>query len=192
MTASLAYRKNEAAILAGDVPDKYKRILPHIPGDRIIELGSAEGVLACLLAKAGKTVTAMDGNSERMRAAYRLADIWQVPKGRVTFVDGKIGDDASLLLLGGHDTLVAVRMIYYLREQLDPVFSAVAQHIPTVVLCGNRNRADAWRAGHPHEPLGEWNRYASAEGMRALLERHGYGVTVAASEGDEIVIGRRG
>ena len=49
MTGSLAFRKNEAAIRRGEVPDKYTRLLPYITGERILEIGSAEGVLALLL-----------------------------------------------------------------------------------------------------------------------------------------------
>jgi hypothetical protein len=86
---------------------------------------------------------------------------------------------------------VAVRSIYYLRDDLDTVFEAVAKHIPTVVLCGNKGRATAWRAGKPHAPLGELNRYAATEGMRDLLERHGYRIAHEVTEGDAIVVGMR-
>lgn len=187
MTGSLAYRKNEAAILRGDVPEKYTRLLPFIPRGRIIELGSAEGVLALLLAQRGDRVTAVERNKERMAAAHRLADTWDV--GDVVFVSGDIAD--YLDQLAGFDTLVAVRMIYYLRDDIDRVFSKVSEKINTVVLCGNRNRADAWRRGRPHEPLDDFNRYAASEGMIELLERHGYRATVEEADGDEIVVGRR-
>src|SRR5690606_27715355 len=170
MTASLAYRKNEKAILRGDVPAKYTRLLPYIPGDRIIELGSAEGVLACLLAKRGKEVTALERKAVRHESAIKLAHKWGVPG--VTFVNGDIAD--ALDRLPGHDTLVAIRMIYYLRERLDDVFAEVAKHIPNVVLCGNKNRAAMWRDCVPDRPDGAENYYASQEGMRALLLRQGY------------------
>lgn len=182
---SLAYRKNEAAILNGEVPEKYTRLLSHITGERILELGSAEGVLACLLAKQGKQVTAIERRAERHQAAGELAEAWGI--SGVQFLHGDIA--GHLGAIKGHDALVAVRMIYYLRGDLDTVFSEVAKHIPNVVLCGNRNRADAWRAGKPHAPLGDFNRYAAIEGMTELLERHGYKAEVAAADGDEIVVG---
>jgi hypothetical protein len=186
MTASLAYRKHEAAILRGDVPEKYTRIMPHIQGLRIIEAGSAEGVLACLLAKDGREVTAIEAKAARHEKAIELARLWGV---QVEFVNGRV--ECSLPRLKGADCFVAVRAIYYWGADLETVFSAVAEHIPTVVLCGNRNRADAWRAGRPHEPLGDFNRYAAVEGMVGLLERHGYQTEAAVTDGDEIVIGRR-
>ena len=47
---SLEYRKNKDAIKQGQIPSKYTRLLPFIAGDRILELGAAEGVLSLLLA----------------------------------------------------------------------------------------------------------------------------------------------
>lgn len=187
MTGSLAYRKNEAAILAGKVPEKYTRLLPYIDGERIIELGSAEGVLACLLAKQGRAVTAIERQQERHDAAKHLAGRWGV--SGVTFIRG----DITRLLgrLRGKDTLVAVRMIYYLRDELEAVFAAVAEHVPNVVLCGNKNRAAEWRQGIPDKPGGPVQYYASQEGMRALLERHGYSIVQEETEGDPIVVGHK-
>lgn len=188
MTGSLAYRMNTAAILAGNPPAKYTRIMPYIKGDSIFELGSAEGVLACLLAKEGRTVTALEAQRERHQDAKRLADKWGI--SGVAFVNGQM--QANLDRLAGHDVFLGVRSIYYLRDEIDMVFSAIAASIPTVVLCGNRGRAKAYHAGRPHPGLGEFNFYASREGMRAVLERHGYRITREVTEGDEIVVGERG
>lgn len=185
MSHSLAYRKNEAAIMRGDVPGKYTRLLPFIEGDRVIELGSAEGVLACLLTKRGHEVTAVERKAERHKAARRLAAHWRV--SGVRFLRGDIA--GNLDLFAGKDCLVAVRMIYYLRAELDTVFAEVGRHIPRVVLCGNRNRAAWWRQGIPDRPDGAVNYYAAPEGMRALLERHGYGIVQEETEGDPIVVG---
>lgn len=193
MTQSLAYRKHEAAIARGDVPAKYTRLLSHIPGRKILEIGSAEGVLALLLARDGKQVTALEKSEERHRLAQRLYAEWLAREGKFQaplFVNGEIG--LNLHLLRNVDTLVAVRMIYYLQDQVNTVFAEVARHVPNVVLCGNRNRADRYRAGKPDEPLGEFNYYASREGMAHLLRRHGYQIVSEVLEGDEIVVGRMG
>jgi SAM-dependent methyltransferase len=192
VTGSLAFRKNEDAIRAGDVPEKYLRLLPFIKGDRIIEIGSAEGVLALLLARMGKRVTAIERSAERHDAAQQLFGEWLGRESSFiapTFINGDIAD--NLYALHDKDTLVAVRTIYYLGDRLDAVFADIAKFIPTVVLCGNRNRAERWRAGTPDEPLGDMNRYAASEGMTELLTRHGYRVTQVALEGDEIVVGER-
>lgn len=190
MKASLAYRKNEAAILRGDVPQKYLRLLPFISGRRVIEVGSAEGVLALLLAKAGKTVTALELRKERHDAALRLCSTWNVPESMAPkFVNGAIGD--NLHLLPGNDTFVAVRMIYYLGDAIDDVFAEVGKSCPNVVLCGNRNRAARWLDCIPDDPGGPQNYYASLDGMRALLLRHGYTVGREETEGDPIVVGTK-
>jgi predicted TPR repeat methyltransferase len=192
VTGSLAYRKNERAIISGDVPEKYTRLLPHIPGERILEIGSAEGVLALLLARMGKRVTALEKSAERHESASNLYGQWLARERHFiapVFVNGDISD--NLHLLHKQDTLVAVRVIYYLGDRLERVFADVARFIPNVVLCGNKNRAARWRAGAPDEPLGDFNRYAAREGMVELLTRHGYKIAKEVTEGDEIVVGRR-
>jgi SAM-dependent methyltransferase len=185
MTGSLAYRKNEEAILRGDVPAKYTRILPYVTGHKVLEIGSAEGVLSLLLARQGKEVTALEKSQERHENAQHLRDAWGV--SGVRFINGDIRNNLSWLK--GVDTLLAVRVIYYFGEAIDDIFSEVAKHVPHVVLCGNKNRAARWRMGAPDEPLGEMNRYAASEGMTDLLLRHGYKITKAITEGDEIVVG---
>jgi hypothetical protein len=194
MTGSLAYRNNEDAIKRGDVPEKYTRLLPFITGDLILEVGSAEGVLALLLARSGKRVVALEKSEERHEAAANLYSDWLARERKFPppkFINGTIGD--RLDLLNGIDTLVAVRMIYYLRSDIDRVFAAVAHaEVPTVVLCGNKNRAARWRAGVPDDMGGPFNFYASREGMSELLKRHGYRITAEVIEGDEIVVGTLG
>lgn len=192
MRNSLAYRKNEAAILRGEVPEKYTRLLPYINGDSILEFGSAEGVLALLLARQGKTVTALEMRKERHDAAVRLYDRWSIQApigGAVSFVNGAIGD--NLHLLDGIDTVVAVRVIYYLRDDIDRIFAAIGEKVPNVVLCGNRGRAARWRDCIPDDPGGPVHFYASSEGMRALLIRHGYAIATEEIDGDPIVVGRK-
>jgi hypothetical protein len=93
--------------------------------------------------------------------------------------------------LANKDTLVAVRVIYYLGGRLNTIFADVAKFIPTVVLCGNGNRAAAVAGWKADEPLGDFNRYAAREGMIELLERHGYRISKVVSEGDEIVVGEK-
>lgn len=186
MVGSLAYRQNEAAILRGDVPLKYTRLLPYITGERVLEIGSAEGVLVCLLAKSGKTVAALEKSRERHEQAVRLAAEWGAEPA---LFNGAIGD--RLDLLEGIDTLVCVRVIYYFGADLDRIFAAAAEKVPQVVLCGNKNRAAKWKAGLPNDHDRADNFYASAEGMRDVLTRHGYEIVTEVLEGDPIVVGRR-
>lgn len=193
VAASLAYRKNEQAILRGEVHEKYTRLIPYIPGERILEIGSAEGVLALLLAREGRIVKAMEKRPDRHASAIRLYEQWAglFPfEHPPAFVNAAIGD--ALELLDGIETLVAIRMIYYLGNDLDRVFAAAAEHVPNVVLCGNKNRAAWWRDGIPNRNDRADNYYASPEGMTELLTRHGYRITDRVLDGDPIVVGRRG
>lgn len=192
VSKSLAFRKNEAAIFRGDVPEKYRRIVPFVTGQRVLEFGSAEGVLALTLARDGKTVTALERREDRHEGALNLCAAWQsegfafeAPR----FVNAEIGD--GLDLLDGIDTILAVRVIYYLLDDLDPVFAAIAEKVPQVVLCGNKNRARWWREGLPGQNERADNYYASHEGMRDLLTRHGYEIEAEERGGDAIVVGRK-
>lgn len=192
---SLAYRKNKDAILHGDIPAKYTRLLDVIPGDRILEMGAAEGVLSLLLAERKAKVYAVERNRERHEEALRLKELWLAQGRDVSRCEIILGDLRDHYeLLSQVDTLVAVRAIYYLRDQAEAVFAEVGKHVSHVVLCGNQNRAARYfetngRVGEGIDKLGPYNFYASAEGMRKVLEHNGYKIDSVVSEGDPIVVG---
>jgi hypothetical protein len=195
---SLAYRRNEAAILRGIVPEKYRRLLPYITGNRILEIGAAEGVLALLLVNdPRRTVTALELRPERHQSALALQAHWRAQGRRVDGCTMVCGDIRQRLdLLQGIETVVAVRAIYYLREDAVSVFRAVYDAgVTRVVLCGNANRARRFVAadGRPNDALGPHNYYASAAGMVDVLECAGYeaDIEVEDDEGDPIVTGHR-
>jgi hypothetical protein len=185
---SLAYRKAKADIWAGKVPAKYTRLLPYITGSPVLEIGSAEGVLALLLTRRGAKVTGLELREERHREALRLREHWRmsgVPHCR--FFVGDIRD--HLHLLNNVQTLVAVRTIYYLRADAPGVLACAASTgVRRVVLCGNRNRA-AQSEREPTTELGQFNRLASLDGMRELLTGAGYSIDTVVAKGDPIVVG---
>lgn len=190
---SLAYRTHEAAILAGSVPRKYTRLIPHITGRRVLEIGSAEGVLPLTLAREGRVDFAigLELKDHRHQSALRLRECWaglgyDVSASRL--IRGDIRTERALLL--GVDTVVAVRSIYYLREDaVDVMHLAYGYGVEEVVLCGNRGRQAQARL-QPDTERGRFNRLASVEGMRALLEGAGYQIATVVDEGDPIVVGR--
>jgi SAM-dependent methyltransferase len=188
---SLAYRNNSGAIWRGEVPVKYTRLLDLVPGERVLELGAAEGVLALLLAQRKQKVLALELKQHRHEEALRLQAFWQQSGrdvARCEMVLGNIKDRFDLL--AAVDTLVAVRSIYHLREDIDLVFDAVGRQVKNVVLCGNRLRAQHYREGTPStNGDGDFNYFASLEGMSALLEDRGYSIVRTIAEGDPIVIG---
>lgn len=191
-SASLAYRMNRASIRKGRVPKKYRRLLNFISGDRIVELGAAEGVLALLLTERGAKVSALEIKRERHEEALKLQQIWHQQGKNVQDCEMILGDIRNHLdLLRSVDTLVAVRSIYYLRDDIERVFSEVGRHVNRVVLCGNEGRSlDYYAAnGEPEDKLGPFNYYATVEGMSELLEKSGYRIETTVMKGDPIVVG---
>lgn len=192
---SLAYRRNTDAIWRGRVPEKYRRILPHVTGTRILEIGAAEGVQSLLIADRDPSaeVTALEMRPERHTAALVLQARWRELGRRVdgcTMVCGDITD--RLDLLEGVDTVVAVRTIYHLRAAIESVFLCIGAHASNVVLVGNPNRARWAAAGHVvANDLGPFNYYASVDGMINVLEFAGYTIGTVVTEGDPIVTGHR-
>lgn len=190
MRESLAYRRHAREIRQGRVPEKYTRVADLVTGKRVLEIGSAEGVLSLLLAQTADWVTGVELRPDRHNIAMELRESWRRRGKRVgncTLICADIRERMDLLR--DIDTVVAVRSIYYLREDVETVFYAVAQCASEVVLCGNPSR---WpRYENEPERLGKFNWFASGEGMRALLESIGYEIVHEVKEGDPIVVGRR-
>jgi hypothetical protein len=196
MMHSLAYRRHRENIWQGKPSDKYKRLLPHIQGERIVEIGSAEGVLALMLAQRENTlVAAVERHQQRHIEACRLKSRWRELGKKVDGCRMVLGDIKDHLnLLDDADTLVAIRCIYYLKHDIDHFFAEVAsRRVEHIVLCGNPGRAARYFAasGKPADKLGRFNFYASIEGMREVLMSHGYKITKEIKQGDPIVVGIR-
>lgn len=195
--ASLAYRNAAEAIWHGVVPEKYTRLVPFVPANNVLELGAAEGVLSLLMAEAGSRVTALEMREDRHEEAKRLQQRWLELGRPVQDCRMVLGDIwRGLDILQGVHTFVAVRSIYYLRENAGAVIAACsAAGVKRIVMCGNRNRAARWqRKEIPAEDgLGYYNLYAAVPGMQRLLDVGGYKLEQIVNDGrgDPIVTGRR-
>ena len=193
-SGSLAYRSYKDAVWNGDVPEKYSRIVPYVAGERVLEIGAAEGVLALALARTKTHVIALEKHAQRHAEALELqAHLRErgVDVERCEMVVGDIREHFDLL--PGVDTLVAVRMIYHLHEDIDKVFAQIARQVPNVVLCGNAGRGCRAQSPDykPANKTAEFDGYASGEGMCRLLEKHGYTIAQTVTKGDEIVVGAK-
>ncbi len=189
---SLCYRRNQLNILRGQVPEKYLRIAPFVKGDAVLEIGAAEGVLSLVLAGSKKRVIALERSKDRHAAALELKEKWRKKGKDVSRCEMVLGDVMSRIdLLEGVDTLVGVRCIYYFKEDTDRFFAEVSKKVRHIVLCGNGGRAKRYQAEGPTEKLGEYEYYASEQGMIDLLKRHGYRITQIVSDGDAIVVGEK-
>ena len=194
-SGSLAYRRSKEQIREGIVPEKYSRILPHVPGERILEIGAAEGVLSLLMARRKKWVIALERNRSRHQEAVDLRRTWKARGFQVENCEMVHGDILDRFdLLQRVDAVVAVRCIYYFKEHIEAIFEQIAINVPDVLLCGNRNRTQRLesRGGpDPSSKLGEYERYASEPGMREILEKHHYEIVDVVRLGDPIVVGHR-
>lgn len=191
---SLAYRKNKDAIWKADIPLKYKRLIDYVPGKRVLELGAAEGVLALMMAQRKEKVFALEMRKERHEEAIKLQEQWRqlgYNVDRCEMVHGNIFD--RLDLLQQVDCFVGVRSIYYLRDRIDEVFMEISRHVSHVMLSGNEERARTYfkANGNPDDKLGKYNFYASAEGMKSLLERTGFKISHVIDDGDPVVIAQK-
>lgn len=191
---SKEFRLNREKIERGGVPEKYYRILPFVPGDRVLEIGAAEGVLSLLLSEKKQRVVALDHQQERCDDAIALRSKWSAAGFDVDRLEVECGDirDRSDLL-EGMDTLLAVRCIYYLREDIVPLFERFGEHFEHIVLVGNGYRTRRWfdGRGQPRPDKYAYDWYATLDGMWSLLERSGHEIVHAVPDGDPIVVSRR-
>ena len=154
-------------------------------------MGAAEGTLALLLASQGRRVVGIEPNPDRASLAVQRSAAAEPPAGRLSFIYGDIRD--HLPLLQGVDTFVGMRCIYYLRQDVGAVFDAIAENVPEVILTGNAEREARFVTGE-RLGLGEFERYATLEGMIALLAPRGYKIILSEegvpNERDPMIIAR--
>lgn len=189
---SLFYRENLDATEHGDIPHRYLRVASEVSGDRVLEMGAAEGTLCLLLAQRKRYVIGVEPHPQRVAVAVQRIAAAQPLVGRVSFVYGDVRDHLSLL--DKVDTFVGMRCIYYLREDIGLLFDAIAERVPEVVLTGNAEREARFASGD-RSKLGEYERYATLEGMTELLQSRGYQITLCEAgvpnERDPMVVARR-
>lgn len=193
--SSVDYLAHEEILKEGLLPDKFARLLPLIEGDRILEIGSAEGILAMALTASKSKVVSLDITPARQEAGKKLQEAWiEAGRGEVTRCEFVCGDIFERFdLLGDADTVIASRVIYYFHEAMHDLISAcVERGVSSIVLVGNEYRAVAWDENRDGKELGKYAYYSTVAGMKELLESHGYAVTTVIPEGDPIVVGRLG
>jgi len=190
---SVDYLAYEDLLKEGRLPEKFARILPLVEGDRILEVGSAEGILAMALTATKSKVTSLDITPARQEAGRKLQAEWinagREEVRRCEFVCGDIFERFDLL--AGADTVIASRVIYYFHEAMHDLIAACARNgVSGIVLVGNEYRAVAWEKENDGKELGRYAYYSTVAGMKELLEKHGYAVVKVISEGDPVVVGR--
>ena len=121
-----SFDENEECIRQGEMPERYKEISGLVAGDAILEVGSADGTLALVMAMTHQKVIACEVMAYRHNAALKLQQLWH-DKGhdvdKCVFVNADIQD--AMKYLHEVDTLVVIRTIYHLPfKTQDPVLGS--------------------------------------------------------------------
>ncbi len=135
---------------------------------------------------------AIDVTPRHHETAREFLVLWAAKGRDVAHVEMLLGDALSdPSLIEGFDTLVASRVIYYFGDAIDPFMDAARVRVGHVCPVGNPSRNRRYACGKLPADIGENVRYSTPEGMRALLERHGFEIIKEADIGDPMVIGRQ-
>ena len=192
---SLAFRNSVDKIYQGRVPKKYTRLVPYIQGNTVLEVGAAEGVLSLLLVQDKGRVVGIERNEARFREALKLQQVWKEQGKKVDNCHFHNVDIANNLnLLEGIDTFVAIRTIYYFKENMDKIFSEISKRCRFIVLGGNKNRAVGYAKGTYIGNVAENNYFASIAGMKEIAAQYGYAIETEISENsgeDPLVVGKK-
>lgn len=186
---SIDFQESEGEVQKGEVPTKYKHLIPEIPGRKVLEIGAGEGLFALSLAQSKEKVTAVDIAPYRTKKAGEIQEEWSNKGARVEnceFITGDIFENKHLF--NDVDTLVARRVIYYFRGDLWPLMDLIKSNIRYVCLAGNPDRSRDYKEGK-ETPLDEYAYYSTIEGMKELLEQYGFKVTLVDDYYDPTVIG---
>jgi hypothetical protein len=137
-------------------------------------------------------VIALERSRSRHEEAVDLRATWKergVPVENCELIQGDIFHRFDLLQRV--DAVAAVRCIYYFKERIHAIFAQIARNVPHVLLCGNRHRARRFEASggrNPDSTVGQYERYASEQGMRGILEAHRYEIVGVVQRDDPIVV----
>ena len=176
---------------------RIEEVAALIPGQDVVELGSAEGLLATKLATIKKSVLGVEISQSRVALAQELkVKLTQagVLKENLNFLHGDIRE--AVRVLPSYETFVACRVIYHFRrvEDLQELFSAVAACARHVFLLGDRTKAaifESFDLDFSASPV-PFFYYASSTGMEHLLASFGYHVqSGVTSFGDPFTLGRK-
>lgn len=176
---------------------RIEEVAALIPGQTVVELGSAEGLLATKLATIKKSVLGVEISQARVALARKLEEKLRqagVLKENLKFRHGDIRD--VVRMLPSYETFVACRVIYHFRqvEELHELFSAVADYAQHVFLLGDRKKAaifESFELDFATSPV-PFFYYASAAGMEDMLAFFGYQVeSGVTSFGDPFTLGTK-
>ena len=127
---------------------KFERLIPILPGNSVVEIGAAEGILSLTLSPYKEKVLAIDIAPIRHQRGLKLKERWLELGKPVQNCEMILADIFSKPeVLQGFDTLVASRVIYYFGDRLDEFMEHVRMNVRFVCFVGNETRAKLYKKG---------------------------------------------
>lgn len=151
--------------------DRYlKYYLPQVKGKRILDIGCNAGIYDLEMAKAGaKEVVGVDISIDQ---ALFVKDYYSqhlhIDFSNVTYLKKDIRSE-TLSSLGTFDFVCMFCVVYHFQEKIPFVMDQVFQLTDTLVLQGNLKRFNS-----PKYVSRVGTQYSGIEGMKSLLDRHGF------------------
>lgn len=166
-----------------------------VKGDRILEIGAAEGLQSLYLAQFKSYVCGIEISNLRYQKALELSKNMEKLGYRISncdFIHGDILRQADLLK--DFDTILIVRVLYHFR-QMDDIYllvDSILSKVNSVIIVGDRIKSEmfyAFNVSMKWNPVPFFN-FASHEGMEFLLERADFSVSKGETTfGDPYVVG---
>jgi SAM-dependent methyltransferase len=187
------YRENADKITKGEVPARYLRIAKLVPGERVLEIGSADGTQSLVLARSKSLVCGVELMPMQFEEACELRKKWIKNGEDVERCEFRNEDVlTSTIDLDGFDTVLMSRVLYHFRDSADAVLEKIAQSkVNNIVLVGCPIRERNWREhGVSGDVMGKYASLASQEGMESVLHEHDFHIvsSFSSEKGDDPIV----
>ncbi|MCF8094794.1 MAG: class I SAM-dependent methyltransferase [Desulfobacteraceae bacterium] len=189
---SVDYRDFARLFYQGKVPEKYNLIYPLLPGKRILEVGSGEGVFALGLSLKKDNVVGIDYTPSRYKEALKIKGAWKnqgINVDNCHFIFGDIFQNDKII--EGIDTLIARRVVYYFFDDIWRFLDLIKYKVKYICFIGNPSRSEQYKQGIKSKQLGKYAYYSTVEGMKELLLLAGFDIIYLNETPEPIVIGQR-
>lgn len=176
--------ENRDSIFKCEVPKRYQTILKLVPGQNVIEIGSAEGTQLLLIAQSKQSATGYEKMDRQYATALELKQAWSKIGKSVEsceFVNDDIFSamEKDKTIFDNTDTILMSRVIYHLRDQIPQLMEMIeSSQVKYLMLVGCPNREERWKnQGERGDAMGRYAFYATLEGMIELAESINFRVT---------------
>ena len=187
------FEEHKEEILKGNVPDRYREIAELVPGHRIMEIGSADGTQALVLALRKKVVYGVELMPQQYQCALELRQAWADMGMNVDHCHFLLGEvDSYPEIFDKVDTIFMSRVIYHFRDKIRGLFEKIEDsNIKNIVMVGCPDRERRWlEGGETGDSMGKYAYYASLKGMESIAKDYGFQISslIPSSEGNDPIV----